>query len=330
MILSYIDAPYPVGSQTVTRNFSFGLSPATIRNIMGELEELGFLAQPHPSAGRVPTPKGYRLYVDDLMGEGQSFLYQEDLLDEQHLAAKREDIHALLQETTRMLSILSNYAGVVVGPNMAKALLDRLEFILLRRGHVLVIEVSSDGMVQHRMIQADPELTQPDLIRISRFLNEKFGGRTLDEIQLQLLKEMKAEKDMYDRLLRQAIELAQKALGSQPEEELYLEGTSNILNLPDFEDIERMKGLFQAFEEKAAILSLLNNLQNRDGVQTLIGSEIDHPAIRDCSLVLSTYKSGPHTLGTLGVIGPTRMDYARIIPLVDHTARLLSRLIERI
>ncbi|HEY5593883.1 MAG TPA: HrcA family transcriptional regulator, partial [Nitrospiria bacterium] len=204
------------------------------------------------------------------------------------------------------------------------------EFILLRKGHVLVLQVSKDGLVQHRMIDADPELTQKDLTRIGAFLNEKFAGLNLDEIRLRLLQEMRAEKDLYDRLLQKAMELGRKALEEPPQEELYVVGTSNILNLPEFtENLEKMKALFKTFEEKAVILKLLNNSINTEGVQIFIGSENRMPGIEDCSLVVSSYRSGDRILGTLGVIGPTRMEYARVIPLVDHTAKLLSRLLDQ-
>ncbi|MBI3609463.1 MAG: heat-inducible transcription repressor HrcA [Nitrospirae bacterium] len=329
MVLSYIEKASPVGSQTVTKTFSLGLSPATIRNIMADLEDMGYLSQPHTSAGRIPTSKGYRLYVNDLMEEDRSSLFSEALLEEKYLGMKREDPHALLQETTRMLSLLSHYAGIVLAPKPSKARLDRLEFILLRKGHVLVVQVSKDGLVQHRMIDADPELTPQDLARISAVLNEKFSGLNIEEIQARLLHEMRAEKEEYDRLLWKAFELGRQALGPPPAEELYIVGTSNILSLPEFtENLEKMKALFKTVEEKAVILKLLNRCLETEGVQILIGSENKLPGVADFSLVISSYRSGDRILGTLGVIGPTRMEYARVIPLVDHTAKLLSRLLE--
>jgi len=329
VVISYIDKALPIGSQTVTKSFEFGLSPATIRNIMAELEDLGYLSQPHTSAGRIPTPKGYRLYVDELLEESRpTTMFDEEYLKEKYLGMKREDPHALLQETTRMLSLLSHYAGVVLAPKISETRLDRLEFILLRRGHVLVLQVSEDGLVQHRTIDADPGLDQKDLTRISTFLNEKFNGLNLGEIRSRLLQEMRADKDLYDRLLQKAMDLARKALEAPPQDELYVVGTSNILNLPEFgENMEKIKTLFKTFEEKAAILKLLNHSMDTEGLQIFIGTENRKTGIDDCSLVVSSYRSGDRILGTLGVIGPTRMEYARVIPLVEHTAALLSRLL---
>lgn len=297
---------------------------------MAELEEMGYLLQPHTSAGRIPTPKGYRLYVDELMGEDQTSIFEEDFLEGTYLALKREDPHVLLQETTRMLSLLSHYAGIVLAPKVSKARLDRMEFILVRKGHALAVQVSRDGLIQHRMIDVDPELTQRDLTRIGAFLNEKFSGLSLDEIRRRLVQEMEAEKELYNHLYQKASEIGQKALAEQPEEELFLVGTSNILNLPEFtENLEKMKALFKTFEEKALILRLLNNCLDTEGVQIFIGSESSLPAIEDFSLVVANYRSGDEIGGTLGVIGPTRMEYNRVIPLVDHTAKVISRLLDQ-
>ena len=330
VILSYIDMAFPVGSQTVTRNYSIGLSPATIRNIMADLEELGYLVQPHTSAGRIPTEKAYRLYVDEMVDENLPSFFNEQFLEEQYLGTKREDIHVLLQETTRMLSLLSHYAGVVLAPNVSKDRLHHIEFIPMRRGHALVIQVSKDDLVQHRVVEVDPTLTRKDLRRIGTILNDKFSGKTLDEVRRQLLTEMKNDKDLYDTHLEKALELARSALAEEPNEELYVEGTANMLDLPDFSDLENMRSLFKAFEEKANILKLLNQCMETTGVQILIGSEMSDQGFNECSMVASSYRNGSHTWGTLGIIGPTRMDYARVIPLVDHTARLLGRLLERI
>lgn len=330
IVASYIELAFPVGSQTVTKNFSFGLSPATIRNIMADLEDMGYLTQPHPSAGRVPTSKGYRMYIDGILGEDRPNPYEERFLEENYLSGKQEDFHELLQETTRMLSLLSHYAGVVMAPNLSTVRLDRLEFILLRKGQILVVQVSEDSQVQHRVFEADPDLTQKDLIRISSFLNEQFHGRTIDEIRVEILRQMKDEKNLYDQLLQKAFQLAQIVVGGKTEQEVFVEGASNIIKLPDFSDTEKMRELFKTFEEKASILKLLNRCMDSEGVQIFIGPELSQPGIPDCSFVISRYQGGSNSIGTLGVIGPTRMEYDRVIPLVEQTARLLGRLLDQL
>ncbi|HLB95261.1 MAG TPA: heat-inducible transcriptional repressor HrcA [Nitrospiria bacterium] len=329
VVFSYIKIGYPIGSLTITENYRFGLSPATIRNIMAELEEMGYLSQPHTSSGRIPTEKGYRFYVDYVAAMGRPQGQEFGFLEESRLAPKREDLKELLQETSQLLSFLSHYTGIVMAPNLSNTLFKRLEFITLRRDHLLVILVTQDGFIQNRIIEVTEDLEQADLDRIASYLNEQFSGLDLQEVRRRLLHQMGEEKELYDRILSKAIELGQKALSAQPESELYLGGTANILNLPEFADLEKMKALFRAFEEKAVIVKLLNKCLDAEGVQVFIGSENENEGMEHCSLVVTNYKRGSRTLGTLGVIGPTRMEYERVIPLVDHTAKLLTRLLEQ-
>lgn len=329
VILSYIKVAYPIGSRTITESYQFGLCPATIRNIMAELEEMGYLSQPHTSAGRIPTEKGYRFYIDYLTSIGRPQEQEFGFLEESRLAPKREDLKELLQETSQLLSFLSHYAGIVMAPNLSNTLFERLEFMKLQRDHLLVILVTQDGFIQNRIIEVTEDLRQEDLDRIALYLNEQFSGLDLQEVRRRLLHQMGEEKELYDRMLSKAIELGQKALSAQPESDLYLGGTANILNLPEFADLEKMKALFRAFEEKAVIVKLLNKCLDAEGVHVFIGSENENAGMEHCSLVVSNYKRGNRILGTLGVIGPTRMEYERVIPLVDHTAKLLTRLLEQ-
>jgi heat-inducible transcriptional repressor len=296
---------------------------------MAELVELGYLLQPHTSAGRVPTEKGYRFYVNSLISSDRSQWSDPVRLKESHLAGKREDMKELLQETSRLLSLLSHYAGIVMAPHLSNTLFKRLEFVRIHRAHVLVILVTQDGLIQNRIIDVAEDLQQEDLDRIASYLNEQFSGLDLAEVRRRLLHQMAEEKRLYDRLLAKAVELGQMALSFPDRAELFLGGTENILNLPEFADLEKMKSLFRAFEEKALIVQLLNKCLDSDGVQVFIGSENDNRAMENFSLVVSNYKRGNRTLGTLGVIGPTRMEYERVIPLVDRTAKLLTHLLEQ-
>lgn len=327
--MSYIEMAFPVASQTVTKNFSFGLSPATIRNIMGELDEMGYLTQPHTSAGRIPTAKAYHIYIEDLKEGDLPTLFEEDFLEEHYLRADWEDLPTLMKETTRMLSLISHYAGVVTPPQVSKTRLDRFEFILIRKSVVLAVLVSRDGVMKHRMIEADASLTPSDLSRIGHYLNERFSGRTLEEVRNQLELELNAEREEINRLMKTAHLLGRRALAAGSREDLYVEGASNVLDLPDFSNAEKMKELYRTFEEKAAILELLNNCIGTEGVQILIGSELDRLGIQDCSLVVSRYRGESGAMGSLGVLGPARMEYARVIPLVDQAAKLLGRLLDR-
>jgi heat-inducible transcriptional repressor len=293
---------------------------------MADLEDLGYLLQPHTSAGRVPTEKAYRLYVESVLQHLRELPPSFSLPDK--LAAGVEDRRRMLQDTSKLLSNLSHYAGLVLAPDANTTVFERIEIIRLRRDHLLVLLVSSDGVIENRIIPVDEDYTDDDLQRITRLLNDKLGGLDLAEVRRLLIDEMRADKALYDRLLKRALDLAQKAVQPQSETELYLGGTANILDLPEFADVDRMKAIFRAFEEKATIVQLLNKCLDTDGVQVYIGSETGFSGVEGCSLVLSSYKKGGQALGSLGVIGPIRMDYDRVIPLVDQTAKAISRLLE--
>ncbi len=328
IVYSYIRTAYPIGSRTITKNFEFGLSAATIRNIMADLEEMGYLSQPHTSAGRIPTEKAYRFYVDYFISDELPQWQEQVFIEERYLIPKRDDIKELLQETSQLLSFLSHYAGMVVAPNPSYAAFKQLEIIRLRKNHLLIILITQDGLIQNRIIEMAEDLSHQELDRIVSFLNERFAGQNLYEIRRLLLDEGQKEKELFDQLLQKALEIGRRALSSEPESELYLGGTSNILNLPDFSDLEKMKGLLQALEEKALIVELLNKCLDAEGVHVFIGSENENRWMEDCSLVAANYKRGNRVLGTLGVIGPARMEYERVIPLVNHTANLLSRVLD--
>ncbi len=331
IVLEYIRSAFPVGSQTLTKNFDFKLSPATIRSIMADLEETGYLLQPHTSAGRVPTEKGFRFYVNRLM---EDVLDQEgDLNSNRHQRSwpgKREDAKGLFEETTRMLSTESHYAGLVLATRFSQTIFKQVEFILLRKYHLLAIFVSQDGLLHEMFLEIDEDYTQKELNRIAAYLNSEFRGTTLSQVKKRILSLMKAEGDMYDQLMQNALELGRKAMSIAQEGELYLGGTANILDLPEFSDVEKMKALVKAFEEKAVIVQLLDQCLSGEGVQVLIGSEHTFLGISDCSLVIASYKRRDQTLGSLGVIGPIRMEYSKVIPLVSHTAKLVSLALEEL
>ena len=325
IVHSYIRTAYPIGSRTITKNFEFGLSAATIRNIMADLEDLGYLSQPHTSAGRIPTEKGYRFYVDCLISGEMSQWGEQIFIEESHLMPKRDDLKELLQETSQLLSFLSHYAGMVLAPNPSLAVFKQLELIRLRKCHFLAILITQDGTIQSRMIETDGELSEYELDQIITFLNERFSGLDLEEVRYQLSHQ---ETEVTEPLFQKALKIGRSTLGSEPECELYLGGAANIINLPEFTDLEKMKGLLQIFEEKAFIVELLNKCLGVEGIHVFIGSESGNQWLEDCSLVVANYKRGPRAFGTLGVIGPARMEYERVIPLVNHTATLLSHVLD--
>lgn len=331
IVLSYIKTALPIGSRAITKRFDFGVSPATIRNIMADLEEGGFLTHPHTSAGRVPTRKGYRFYVDTLFQEETFLKYRDQIVREAERLVQREDASTLLQDTSKLLSDLTHYMAIVTAPRFSSARIRHIEFVRLRKHCIMAITVSEAGFVQNKFFEMTKDITQKELNRISDYLIRLYVGMTLYDIRQKLMKQMEKMQDLYDHLQNEAFELTKQATGNPPgdeEETLYMEGTAHMLDLPDFSDLKIMKGLMKACKEKKAVVQLLDKYMGSDGVQVFIGDENSFLGDHRCSLVVSQYKKGDRVLGALGVIGPTRMDYSKVIPLVDSTAKQVSRLLE--
>ena len=326
VVESYITNPDPVGSRFVTKKYAFNLSPATIRNIMADLEEMGFLQQPHTSAGRIPTDKGYRLYVDHLAT-------QEAARDEYHagemmqkLDAIRNDINALLKETSKALSAVSHYLGVALSPSPETATLRSIHLFRYKEGQVMTVLLTDEGIVQNKCIKIEIDLTQGDLRRISDYLNTEFAGLTMHEIRERIVTEMHRDKALCDSLISRAMAICREALYFDYGD-VFISGLSEVLGLPDFSDIQRIKEISRAIEDKHLIIKLLDSLSRSEGVKVLIGSENPASELKKLSMVVSSYKEGGRPIGTIGIIGPTRMDYQRAIIAVDTAAKLLTRVL---
>ncbi|MEW6325761.1 MAG: heat-inducible transcriptional repressor HrcA [Nitrospirota bacterium] len=319
VVVYHIRLGVPIGSRTITKLSEIGLSPATIRNVMADLEELGYLMHPHTSAGRVPTEKGYRFYVDQLLG---------DLLEPVqpiNWPSRPEGPADMLHNASRLLSHMTNYAGVALAPKPAQRTFKQIEFVGLRPRQVLAIFVSEEGLLHQTLFELDRDVTVNELSAMSEYLNQRFGGLPLHKVKAQILEDMRAVKERYDWLLRHALQLGQQAIDTAAEGELYLEGTTNILTQANFDDLDELKRLFKAFEEKYQLLKILEQCAETPGVQVYIGSENAALGTRTCSLVASTYECDGRPIGSVGVIGPTRMDYSTVIPLVQSIAQQLSR-----
>ena len=290
------------------------------------LEELGLPASPHTSAGRIPTDKAYRFYVDSLLEvRNVACEGQEEIQKRCKLAGK--DLGEVLKEASRMLSSLSHYMGVVVAPRFAANLFRHMEFIKLGGRKLLAILVSQNGTIQNKIIETDEEFTVADLTRMSNYLNHLLHGLTIAEVKEKILGEMRNDKTRYDALLVQALQLSQQTL-TEVDTEVFIGGQANILEQPEFADVTRMKDIFRAFEEKGQLLGLLDRCMDAQGIHIYIGSEAHLSQMMGMSLITATYVTGKNTLGVLGVIGPTRMGYAKVIPIVDYTAQLVSRILE--
>jgi heat-inducible transcriptional repressor len=326
VIEDYIRTAEPVGSRSLSRKHNLALSPATIRNVMSDLEEMGFLTSPHTSAGRIPTDKAFRFYVDSLLKvRSIEKEQQEQILNQYRIYGK--DVAEILKETSRILSSFSHYMGVVVTPRFTATIFRHIEFLKLGGRCILAIFVSKSGIVQNKIIETDEEIHSEDLVRMSNYLNELLKGLTIAEVRNRILLEMQDEKVRYDSMLARALKLSAQTLDENGTE-VFIEGQFNILDQPEFADVTRMKDIFRAFEEKNQLITLLDSCMESEGVHIFIGAENYLSRMEKMSVITAPYMTGNQTVGVLGVIGPTRMGYDRVIPIVDYTARLLSQLLD--
>ena len=326
LIRVHIASGEPVGSRTLSKFFDGKLSPATIRNIMSELEDAGYLMQPHTSAGRVPSEKGYRFYVDNLGDSGGLTKADERMIA--RTLADSDTAEEVMLRASYLLSSISNNVGIVIAPPLAAIQLKHIEFVDLNDGKIMVIFVSKSGLLQKKVIRAQDNYRQTELDRAGRFLVEKFTGKTLPEIRNELLQMMEAERMLYDRMLY-LLQAWQESLegDSEPDaDSVYLQGAANMINQPEFADIERMRALFRMFEEKGRLVKILNECitGSPEGVQIAIGSELGVPSMRDFTFITSTYACRDNTVGYVGIIGPTRMEYERGISIVGYLGRLVG------
>jgi heat-inducible transcriptional repressor len=306
---------------------------------MSELEDFGLVEQPHTSAGRVPTDKGYRFYVDNLLGILR--LSDEDLrLINAELGLGDSEIFdspdRLMEKTSQLLSALSKNIGIVVSPSIAHDRLQHIEFVNLSDRRVLVVLVSAPNIVHNRIIRLSEAFTQEELNRTARYLTVEFSGKSLSEIRAEILKLMHDEKALFDKLLQTAVILCSQSIEDERDEigDVYVDGTSNILTQRDFGDFERLRKLLRTIEEKSRLVQILNECISRDhsasgNVQVVIGSENPDSSLQNCTLITAPYRIGAgETSGTLSVLGPTRMEYARIISVVGYVAKMLERVMK--
>jgi len=312
----------PVGSRTLARDLGLDLSAATIRNVMSDLEDMGLLHSPHTSAGRIPTARGYRLFVDNLLRVGD--LDAEDIDRMAEEMESIENTQNLMQRTSSMLSDITHLASVVMLPRIEQSKLSQVEFVSLSDNRILVIFVMSDNEIQNRIIHTARTFSASELEQAANYLNKMFSGKELNEIRKSMVAELESMKDNVNKLMQTAIEMAQQAINSNPQDDYVIAGETNLMGVSGWGDIEKLKRLFDTFNQKRDILHLLEQSINAKGVQLFIGEESGYEVLDDCSIVTSPYESEGQILGVLGVIGPTRMDYERVIPIVDLTAKMLG------
>ena len=326
VIQCYINTPEPVGSRVVSKKYHFGFSPATIRNIMSDLEEMGYLHQPHTSAGRVPTDSGYRFYVDSLYAEKQQLNIDLSAELNRKFELIKKDINSFLDDASKMLSEFSHYIGITMSPNTSMTTLSKIELLKYRDNQLAVILFTDEGIIKNKIVSVDPEISQRELNSIAEYINSRFKGESLDEIKRLILKEMTREKVLCDSLISEAIRICRTAFSASPGN-IYISGLSEVLRLPEFCDINRIRELLQTLEAKHIIINLLDNIADSEGTQVIIGTENLLDEMKQFSLVAATYKEGNKPIGTVAIIGPKRMNYQEAISIVDYTAQFITKLL---
>jgi heat-inducible transcriptional repressor len=324
LVENYIRDGQPVGSRALSRESGLNLSSATIRNVMADLEELGFVASPHTSAGRVPTDKGYRLFVDTLL--------RVQPLDSTAISEIRRqlDAHAdskdLVAVASQLLSSVTHLAGVVTLPRSERAQITQIEFVPLSDNRVLVVLVFNDREVQNRIIQLERYRSADELKRAANFLNEQLRGRNVQQVRSEILRQLEETREHMSQVMRDAIELAQQVFEKPKGDEIeyVIAGETNLMGFAELSNVEKLRRLFETFQEKRDFLHLLDNSLRAEGVQIFIGHESGYRTLDDCSVIIAPYAADDAVVGVLGVIGPTRMAYERVIPIVDVTAKLLG------
>ncbi|HHV58104.1 MAG TPA: heat-inducible transcription repressor HrcA [Firmicutes bacterium] len=325
VVREYIATAEPVGSRTLYRRHNLGVSSATIRNEMADLEEMGYLEQPHTSAGRVPSDLGYRFYVDHLMQKNPLTHEEEELL-RQVPALGTGEADVLLGQASRLLSQVSNYISLVVAPRVEPGVLKTLKLVHLEEHLAMAVLFTDRGRVESRVLVLPPEIQPEDLEGLARYFTRRLAGRPLEEITGELLSNLYAELlEDYQKRRNRLAELAQAILnwlaGGERGERIYMGGTQNILSQPEFQDLEKVRRLFALLEEEKLLYKLL---EREPGVTVTIGQENQLAAIRECAVITSTYSVDGRPVGTLAILGPTRMDYPHVIALLEYMARCLS------
>lgn len=322
VVSEYLATGEAVGSHTVQKRYSLEVSAATVRNVMGDLEELGLLRHTHVSGGRIPTDRGLRYYVDTLLRVRSLTAGEKDGMRER--LGSVADLPDLLQRTTRLLSDLSHLAVVVQLPRPTSDVVDHVEFVRLRDGSMLAVIAATSGQIQNKLVAVDFPISAAELDRVNNYLNDLVGGVSLDQLRVRIEKEIASERAQRDLITQRALAMAAAAVPDATSSGMLVEGQSNLLSGNSALDLDRAKTMLRTLEDKDRMLRLLERTIGAPGICVFIGAEANLADLTDISVVTSTYGNDGRPLGTIGVIGPSRMNYSRVIPLVDFTAEMLT------
>ncbi len=327
IIEDYINTAEPVGSRTISKKYLTGTSPATIRNEMADLEEMGYIEQPHTSAGRIPSDKGYRLYVDNMMAQQSVNMMQDELIKKQFTDTLGE-IDRLIKHASKLLSQMTQYTSIITTPQVKKTLLKHIQLIKVDATTVLAIIITDAGIVKNSVLRLFGDIANDALAKISSMLNEKLTGMCVEDIAGFAIQDMAEGSSEYREILDKILpELIQTLIYSDTSE-IYHDGAANILNLPEFNDISKARSFLNTLEEKELLLDIMKD--TRENVSVSIGSENKYEQLQNCSLITATYKLNGKVIGSIGVIGPTRMEYSKVISAVDCMTNNLSEILSKI
>ena len=324
LIQKYISEGMPIGSRTLSKDSNLDLSPATIRHVMSDLETMGLISSPHTSAGRIPTSLGYRMFVDSLVRYKEPEEFDIEGIQSE-LIKKSDNTNQLVSKVSGILSRITSLAGVVSVPKKRQVTLRQIEFLPLSDNRILAILILNNSEVQNRIINTKDSYSVEDLQRAANYINENYARTELNKIREFLIHDLEKTRETMNRAMIDIISVAQFAMeGTNEKKDFVLAGEHNLMDFAELSDVETLKQLFDAFSKKQMMIDLLDRSINASGVQIFIGSESGYEIFDDCSIVTSPYKVDHHQIGVLGVIGPTRMEYDRVVPIVDLTAKLLS------
>lgn len=326
IVTDYINTAEPVGSRTLSRHYQINLSAATIRNEMADLEELGFVTQPHTSAGRIPTQQGYRFYVDTLMDQVTLTHPEENYLAEFYKQVqKMQEIDLIIRHTAKVLSVMTSYTSLILGPQFRRSAFKQMRIMPIDQERALVVLITDTGYIKNKVITLPRALNQEELNQVVAYLNQQLAGKTIASLSASQLRQLRY--DLYARvdILHHLMSMLEES-ASEGESRVFLGGTSNILNQPEFKDMEKIKHLLTLFEQGERLTFMLET--DMDGVLIRIGTENNLQEMNDCSLITASYYLHNRPVGTIGVLGPTRMEYSRVITVIEEIASRLNRLIE--
>ncbi|KPU44127.1 heat-inducible transcription repressor HrcA [Oxobacter pfennigii] len=315
LISDYITTAEPVGSRTIAKRYGLGISSATIRNEMADLEDMGYLEQPHTSAGRIPSDKGYRVYVDHLMNAQKLTKEEIDLIQNSIYKAALGEIDKIIKETSKVLSILTNYTTLVTSPQAKKSSVKHIQLIAVDSMNVVVIVVTNFGTVKNSMVKLSQPITSEKLATINNILNDKLKGLTIEEINLNIISDVQRNVVGYNEIFNEIIPILCESLNIIDDGDIYLEGSSNIFNYPEYNAIDKAKAFLSVLDKKDFLYKLLSS--EDENTKIFIGHENEHIEIKDCSLITTTYKIGDNVVGSIGIIGPTRMYYSKVLAILQ-------------